>query len=119
LEFIAEVLKVFLTDLQLQHFFDHRRKVCQRADGSQRRSAGGPYEPPDRSENEGVLHRFHRHTPLVQLRREHPIGPSNHAAGTRSRAVGSQKPAHVVGLFHTDQPCGSRNDGPLMVTVWQ
>ncbi len=24
LEFIAEVLKVFLTDLQLQHFFDHR-----------------------------------------------------------------------------------------------
>ena len=24
LEFVAEVLKVFLTDLQLQYFFDHR-----------------------------------------------------------------------------------------------
>ena len=29
LEFVAEVLKVFLADLQLQYFFDHRREVCQ------------------------------------------------------------------------------------------
>jgi hypothetical protein len=28
LEFVAEVLKVFLADLQLQYFFDHRREVC-------------------------------------------------------------------------------------------
>ena len=30
LEFVAEVLKVFPADLQLQYFFDHRREVCQR-----------------------------------------------------------------------------------------
>ena len=35
LEFVAEVLKVFLADLQLEYFFDHRREVCQRADCSQ------------------------------------------------------------------------------------
>lgn len=29
LEFVAEVLEVFLADLQLQYFFDHRREVCQ------------------------------------------------------------------------------------------
>jgi hypothetical protein len=29
LEFVAEVLKVFLTDLQLLHLFDHRNEVCQ------------------------------------------------------------------------------------------
>ena len=28
-EFVAEVLKVFLADLQLQYFFDHRREVSQ------------------------------------------------------------------------------------------
>ena len=61
LEFVAEVLKVFLADLQLQYFFDHRREVCQRADRSQRRGASGPYEPPCRSQHEGVLNRFQRH----------------------------------------------------------
>jgi hypothetical protein len=29
LEFVTEVLKVFLTDLQLLHLFDHRNEVCQ------------------------------------------------------------------------------------------
>src|SRR5260370_32482738 len=58
LEFVAEVLKVLLADLQLQYFFDHRREVCQRADRSQRRGAGGPYEPPGRGQNEGALNRF-------------------------------------------------------------
>src|SRR5436853_7565015 len=50
LEFVAEVLKVFLADLQLPYFFDHRREVRQRADRSQGRSAGGAYEPPYRTQ---------------------------------------------------------------------
>ena len=29
LEFVAEVLKVFVTDLPLLHLFDHRSEVCQ------------------------------------------------------------------------------------------
>jgi hypothetical protein len=41
LEFVAEALKVFLADGQLQHFFDYRRKVRQRADCSQRRRPVG------------------------------------------------------------------------------
>ena len=35
MEFVTKVLKVFLADVQLQYFFDHRREVCQRADCSQ------------------------------------------------------------------------------------
>src|ERR1019366_5145940 len=38
LEFVAEVLKVFLADLQLQHFFDHRREVCPYPEARHRRA---------------------------------------------------------------------------------
>ena len=65
LEFVAQVLKILLADLQLQYFFDHRREVCQRADCSQRRGAGGPDEPPCRSQHESVLNRFQGHAALV------------------------------------------------------
>jgi hypothetical protein len=60
LEFMAEVLKVFRADLQLQYFFDHRREVCQGADRSQRRGTGGPDESPYCSQHEGVLNRLPR-----------------------------------------------------------
>ena len=84
LEFVAEVLKVVPADLQLLYFFDHRREVCQRADRSQRRGAGGPYEPPCRSQNQCVLDRFQGHAALVQL-----------AASTRS---GRRTAPHVPGV---------------------
>jgi hypothetical protein len=104
LEFVTEVLKVFRADLQLQYFFDHRREVCQRADRSQRRGAGGPYEPPCRSQNEGVLNRFQGHAALVQLGREHPVRTADDAARARSRTVGIQKPAYLVALLHEFSP---------------
>ena len=120
LEFVAEVLKVFLADLQLQYFFDHRREVRQRADRSQRRSAGGPYEPPRRSQHEGVLNRFQRHAALVQLGRQSP-GPDGGRRRTCPESHGRRPEAgaHSRCCLHRAQPCGSRNDGPLMVTVWQ
>jgi hypothetical protein len=65
LEFVAKVLKVFLPNLQLQYFFDHRREVCQRADCSQGRGTGGPYEAPCRSQYEGVLDCVQRYAALV------------------------------------------------------
>jgi len=104
LEFVAEVLNVFLADLQLQYFFDHRREVCQRADRSQRRSAGGPYEPPCRGQHEGVLNRFQGHTALVQSARQHSIRTADGAARARSHTVGVQKPADIVALFHVFSP---------------
>src|SRR3954462_15963225 len=73
LEFVAEVLKVFVADLHLQYFFVHRREVCQRQGLSQRRGAGGPYEPPRRGKHEGLLHWFHGPTALVQLSRQHSV----------------------------------------------
>ena len=104
LEFVAEVLKVFLADLQLQYFFDHRREVCQRADRSQRRGAGGPYEPSCRSQYEGVLNRFQGHAALVQLGRQQSVRAADGAARARSHTVGIQKPAHIVALFHEFSP---------------
>ena len=104
MEFVAEVLKVFLADLQLEYFFDHRREVCQRADCSQRRGAGGPYKPPYRSQNEGVINRCQGHAALVQLGRQHPVRAADGAARTRSRTIGVQKPSHIVALFRRFSP---------------
>jgi hypothetical protein len=104
LEFVAEVLKVFLSDLQLQDFFDHGREVCQRADRSQRRGAGGPDEAPGRSQYEGVLNCVQRHTALVQLGCQHSIRPADDAASAGSRTIGIQKPADIVALLHRFSP---------------
>src|SRR5450432_1608881 len=104
LELMTEVVKVFLADVQLQYFFDHRREVCQRADRSQRRGAGGPYESPCRGKHEGVLNRFQWHAALVQLGRQHPVRTADGATRTRSQSVGVQKPAHIVAMFHQFSP---------------
>ncbi len=104
LESVAEVLKVFLSDLQLRYFFDHRREVCQRADLSRRRRGGGPDHSPSRSQNERILNRFERHAALVKLGREHSVRAAGGAARARSRTVGSQKPAYIVALFHELSP---------------
>ena len=100
LEFVAEVLKVFLADLQLEHFFDHGHEVCQRADRSQRRGAGGPDHAPRRSQNECVLHRFEGHAALVKLGREHSIRPTHGAARARSRTVSFEEPPDILVSLH-------------------
>ena len=103
-EFVAEVLKVFLTDLQLQYFFDHGHEVCQRTDRSQRSGAGGPHEAPCRSQYEGVLNRFNRHAALVQLDRQRSVRAADSAAGAGSRTIGIQKPADIAALVHRFSP---------------
>jgi hypothetical protein len=100
------MLKVFLTDLQLQDLFDHRREVCQRADRSQRRGSGGPYEPPRRSQYESVLNRVQRYAAFMQLGRQHPVRTADDAARARSHAVGVQKPADIVALLQEFSPAG-------------
>jgi hypothetical protein len=80
-------LKVFRTDLHLPDLFDHRNEVRQGTDRSQRRGAGGPYEPPSRSQNERILNRFNRHAALMQLGRQHPLRAAD-ATRARSRTVG-------------------------------
>ena len=100
LELVAEVLKVFLTDLQLQDLFDHRNEVCQRTDRTQRRGTVWPDHSSRRCQNERVLNRFKRHTALVQLGREDSIRAADGAAGARSRTIGIQKPAYIVALVH-------------------
>ena len=99
LEFVAEVLKVFPADLQLQHFFDHQCEVGQPADRSQGSCAGGPYEPPCRGPNERVLNRFERHAALVQLGREHSVRTAHRARSPWRRPIRFQQAAHVIALI--------------------
>ena len=106
LEFEAEVLKVFLADLQLQHFFNHGREVCQRADRSQRHGVDGPYEPPCRSQNEGVLDRFQGHAAFVQLGREHSIRAAHNTRSAWRRTIGCQEPPDILVLRHEFSPAG-------------
>ena len=100
LESVAEVLKVFLSDLQLQYFFDHRREVCQRADDAERRSIGGARQATRGGESQRILDRFQRHAALVQLDGEQTVGAAHHTASAGSRSIGFQKPADIFALFH-------------------
>src|SRR5436305_8731695 len=73
LEFLPEVLIVFRADLQLQHFFDHWRKVGQRADRTQRRRACRTYHSPRRCQDECVLDSVQRHAAFVQSGRKRAV----------------------------------------------
>lgn len=95
-EVAAEVLEVFPANVELQHLFDHRREVGQRADGTQRSRAGGPHDSPRRSEDERILYRFERHTALVQLVREQTVGTAHDSGGSRRRTISIEKPANIV-----------------------
>ena len=55
----------------------------------------------------------------MQLSRKQTIRPAHHARGARRCTIRFEKPPDILALFHDDepQPCGSRSDGPLMVTV--
>jgi len=70
LEFIAEVLKVFLANLQLQNFFDHRQEVRQRANRPERRRIGRPRQTSRRRKNHRIRDRFQRHAAFLQLSRQ-------------------------------------------------
>src|SRR6266702_1974724 len=113
---MAEVLG---TDLEKQDLFDHRREVRQRANDPQRQRIGGAREAPRGSESQRVFDRFQRHAALVQLDGEQTIGTTDGSASAGSRSIGFQKPAYILVLLHEFQPCGSRNEGPSIVTVWQ
>jgi len=108
-EVAAKVLKVFPANIQLQHLFDHRREVSQRADRTQRSYAGGPHDAPRRSQDERILDRFERHPALVQFDCEQTVRPTHDSGGSRRGAIGIEKPANIVALidvsmFHALSP---------------
>jgi hypothetical protein len=120
-EFVAEVLKVCLTGVQVEDLLDHRREVCQRPNRPEWWRVGRPPRTPRRRKGQRILDGFQRHAPFVQFSCKQPIRPTHHARSASSCAIRIEKPPDILALFHNDepQPCGSRSDGPLMVTVWQ
>jgi hypothetical protein len=97
-EFLAKVLKVFRADLQLQHLFDHWRKVGERADRAERCRAGRAYHSPRRCQNEGDLDCFQRYATFVQLSSKHSVLTTPHARSARV-VLSIEKPAHVFALI--------------------
>src|SRR5665213_4064406 len=108
LEFVAEVLKVFRADFQLQNFVDHRREVRQRTNDSERCCIGRPClsaSPPQESAR-FRLFRATRHAHTDGLQRGDPGGaprpqcpesrnkrrePAAHTRGFHSRCASAQR----------------------------
>ena len=119
MEFVAEMPEVFRPDLKLQNFLDHRREVSQRPNRTERRSIGRSHRTPRRGEYQRILNCCQRHAAVVQLRCKKTISTAHCTAGARRQTIRFQNSPHILALLHRckPQPCGSRSDGPLMVTV--
>jgi hypothetical protein len=121
LKFIAEMPEVLRPDLELQNFFDHRREVSQRPDRTERRSIGRSRRTPRRRKYQRMFNSAQRHAAFIQARRKRAIRTAHYARSAGRQTIRFENPPHILALVHPPcpQPCGSRNDGPLMVTVWQ
>jgi hypothetical protein len=64
-KFVAEVLEVFRTDLELQNFLDHRRKVRQGPNRPERRRIGRPRRTSRCGKDQRVLNRWQRHAAII------------------------------------------------------
>ncbi len=119
LEFVAEVLKVCLTDVQMEDFLDHRREVRQRPNRPEWWRMGRPRRTPRRRKGQRILDGFQRHAPFLQFSCKQTIRPAHYARSAWRCAIRFEKSPDILGLLHNDesQPCGSRSDGPFMVTV--
>ena len=88
--------------------------------------AGGPYHPARRRQDQGVFDCHQGHTSFMQVRRQKAVRTADRSHGSRRLPVSAEDLLHIFFpadgvLFHAipPQPCGSRSDGPSMVSVWQ
>ena len=79
LQFIAEVLEVFLTYRELQNFINYRREVRQRAYGLEWRRICRSCRTPRRSQYQRIANRDQRHVALIELRCKKAIGTADDA----------------------------------------
>jgi hypothetical protein len=113
------MIEVIVPDIEMQNFVEDRQEVGERANRRERSSIRGARQSPSCSENECVLNRVDRHSTLMQLSSEQAVGAADDTARARRGTIGFEDPANILALVHAPQPCGSRSEGPLIVTVWQ
>jgi hypothetical protein len=113
------MIEVIVPDIEMQNFLEDRQEVGERADRRERWRICGARQAPGCSENECVLNRVDRHSTLMQLSGEQTIGAADDTACARRGTISSEDPANILASVHASQPCGSRSEGPLIVTVWQ
>src|ERR1017187_5388753 len=102
-----------------------RKEVSQRANRVQGRRAGGAYHAARGRQDQGVFDSRQRHAALPKLGGRQTVRTADGPRRPWRFPVGVEGPASILflvaaALFHDlPQLCGSRNDGPSMVTVWQ
>jgi hypothetical protein len=111
------MLEVFAPNFEMHHFLDNRQEVGQGANRRKWRDIGGARQAPGGGEDECVFNGRDRHSTLVQLCSEQTVGAPDHTARFRSATVCVQDSTYILAAVHAPQPCGSRSDGPLIVTV--
>jgi hypothetical protein len=120
LQLTADVLIVTRIDSGRRHFVDDGQEVGEGPDYRQRCGPIRPDEAADGRESECVLNSDERQSALIKLCRQQTVGAAYGAAGARSRTICFEQAGDIFVLIHDPgQPCGSRSDGPPMVTVWQ
>ena len=131
-DFVSEIFEVsrvggsgFGMSFEIEHFFNEWTEVIQGSDGREREIVRIAIQAANGAENKSVFDNIERDAALVKSGGQGAVLPMDTAGGCRCLAVSGEHPPDVIVLgdvLHKRtevQPCGSRSDGPLMLTVWQ
>ena len=131
-DFVPEIFEVskvgrlgFGMSLEIEHFLNESAEVIQRSHGRKREIVRIAIQAATGAENKSVFDDIQRDAALVKFGGQEAVLPMDAAGGCRCLAVSREHPPDVMVLgdvLHKRtavQPCGSRSDGPLMLTVWQ
>ena len=126
---IFEVSKVgrpgFGMSLEIEHFVNESAEVIQGSHRWEREIVRIAIQASNGAENERVFDDLERNAALVKPGGQEAVLPIGAAGGCGSLAISREHPPDVIVLsdvLHKRtnvQPCGSRSEGPLMLTVWQ
>ena len=93
-EAMAEIVKVVLPHLCLDHFLHHWDKVSQGANRVQRRGFGTMLKPSRHRQHQRVFDGQERYASLMQLGGQDSVWPANAARGSRRGAVSVEQLPH-------------------------
>ena len=110
---------------EIEHFFNEWTEVIQGSHGREREIVRIAIQAANGAENESVFDDIERDMAFVKSSGEEAVLAISTADGCRCLAESGEHAPDVIVLgdvLHKRgqvQPCGSRSDGALMLTVWQ
>ena len=131
-DFVSEIFEVskvggpgFGMSHEIEHLLNEWTEVIQGPDRREREIVRIAIQATNGAENESVFDDIERDMAFVKSSGQEAVLPMDAPGGCRCPAVSREHPpdVRVLGdVLHKRtavQPCGSRSDGPLMLTVWQ